>query len=499
MAVLGRRVLLALASSLVLVLGVMFGRTALYGTARPLVEPAPETPIPEGAAERLAGAIRFPTVSHEDPAAFDGSAFAALHAYLQGSFPRVHGALRRETVNTHSVLYTWPGSDISLKPIALMGHLDVVPVELETEKVWQHEPFSGRISDGFIWGRGAIDNKSAIVGTLEAVEMLLAEGFRPARTVYLSNGHDEELGGTQGAREIAALLARRGVELEMVVDEGGVIGDGILPGVSALVALVGIAEKGFLSVELSTRSAGGHSSLPPRQSTVGILAAAIARLEENQMPARLEGATRALFDHIGPQFPLARRVLFANLWLTGGLVAPALERSPTTNAMVRTTMAATIFQAGTKDNVLPTHARAVLNFRILPGDTIEDVLAHVRRVVADERVQVRRIGRFSAEPSQVSSIDSDGYRMLERTIQGVVPDAVVAPYLVVVVTDARHFAPLSKNIFRFLPVRLASRDLERMHGTDERIAVRDYETAVRVYRQLILNAAASNLRRERPE
>jgi carboxypeptidase PM20D1 len=167
--------------------------------------------------------------------------------------------------------------------------------------------------------------------------------------------------------------------------------------------------------------------------------------------------------------------------------------------MVRTTMAATIFQAGTKDNVLPTHARAVLNFRILPGDTIEDVLAHVRRVVADERVQVRRIGRFSAEPSQVSSIDSDGYRMLERTIQGVVPDAVVAPYLVVVVTDARHFAPLSKNIFRFLPVRLASRDLERMHGTDERIAVRDYETAVRVYRQLILNAAASNLRRERPE
>jgi carboxypeptidase PM20D1 len=192
-------------------------------------------------------------------------------------------------------------------------------------------------------------------------------------------------------------------------------------------------------------------------------------------------------------------VLFANLWLTGGLVAPALERSPTTNAMVRTTMAATIFQAGTKDNVLPTHARAVLNFRILPGDTIEDVLAHVRRVVADERVQVRRIGRFSAEPSQVSSIDSDGYRMLERTIQGVVPDAVVAPYLVVVVTDARHFAPLSKNIFRFLPVRLASRDLERMHGTDERIAVRDYETAVRVYRQLILNAAASNLRRERPE
>jgi len=480
-----------LAASLLLLVGVVFLRTAFYGTAHTRVAPVPETTAPEGAAERLAGAIRFRTVSHEDPAAFDAAQFSGLHSYLQATFPRVNAALQRETVNAHSLLYTWQGSNPSLKPIALMGHLDVVPVEPGMEKGWRHEPFAGRIADGFIWGRGAIDNKSAVVGTLEAVERLLAAGFQPSRTVHLVYGHDEEAGGTAGAREIAALLARRGVELEMVIDEGGVIGDGLFPGVSSPVALLGIAEKGFVSVELSARSAGGHSSLPPRQSTVGVLAAAIARLEENPMPARLAGPTRELFDRIGPHFPLARRVLFANLWLTRGLVTRTLERSPTTNAMVRTTMAATVFQAGTKDNVLPSHARAVLNYRILPGDTVEGVLAHVRRVVDDERVQIARVGRFSAEPSPVSSVDSESYRTLERTVLSVVPDAIVAPYLVVVVADARYFAPLSRNVFRFLPVRLASRDLERIHGSDERLAARDYETAIRVYRQLIVNAASS--------
>ena len=484
-----RAFLLLLVAAVVSLVGFTLVRTARYGSAQPAVDPAPDVAIPEGAAERLAGALRIPTISHEDPAAFDGEAFRALHAYLQAAFPRAHSQLRRETVGTHSLLYTWHGSDPSLKPILLVGHLDVVPVEPGTEGKWQEEPFGGRIADGFIWGRGAIDNKSAVVGMLEAVEMLLGEGFRPARTVYLAYGHDEEVGGTRGAREIAALLKHRGVELEMVLDEGGVIGDGIFPGISEPVALVGVAEKGFVSIELSTRAPGGHSSLPPRQSTVGILSAAIARLEENPMPARLEGPTRQLFDRIGPRFPLGQRLVFANLWLTRALVLRNLEGSPATNAMVRTTTAATIFQAGEKDNVLPGHARAVINFRILPGDSVADVVEHVRRVVDDGRVEVRVVGRFSAEPSAVSSTESESFRTLERTIRSVTPDAIVAPYVVVVVTDARHYGGLSTNVFRFLPVRLTTADLARMHGTDERIAVRHYEAAIRTYRQLVLNAA----------
>src|SRR5687768_12253161 len=197
----------------------------------PSAGPPVEAGTRSGAAERLAGAIRIPTISPEDAAHFDAAAFQALHEYLAAQFPRTHSVLQRETVATHSLLYTWRGSEISLKPIMLIGHLDVVPVEPGTESVWQQEPFGGRIADGFVWGRGSIDDKSAVLGSLEAVEMLLEEGFQPTRSVYLAFGHDEEIGGTRGAGEIAALLQRRGVQLEMVVDEGGVLADGIVPGV----------------------------------------------------------------------------------------------------------------------------------------------------------------------------------------------------------------------------------------------------------------------------
>jgi carboxypeptidase PM20D1 len=480
---------LLFAAALMLFVGFTVAATARYELAQPPVPPAPTVAIPGGAAERLAGSLRIRTISSEDPAAFDADAFGTLHAYLRTAFPRVHTQLRRETVGTHSLLYTWQGSDSALKPILLIGHLDVVPVETGAVDTWHQDPFGGRIVDGFIWGRGAIDNKSAVLGTLEAVEMLLAEGFQPARTVHLAFGHDEEVGGVAGAREIAAVLKARGVELEMVLDEGGVIAEGILPGLAEPVALVGIAEKGFVTIELSTRMAGGHSSLPPRQSAVGILSAAVARLEENQMSARLEGPTRQLFDRIGPRFPAVRRAVFANLWLTAPLVRLSLQESPTTNAMVRTTTAPTIFEAGTKDNVLPSRARAVINCRIVPGDTVAAVVEHVRRAIGDSRVEVKIVGRFSAEPSAVSSTDSQSFKTLERTIRRVAPGAVVAPYLVVVSTDARYYDGLSRNVYRFLPLRLTARDLERMHGTDERIGIREYEGAIRLYRQLILEAA----------
>ena len=485
-----KRLLVVIGTALVVFVGVILVRTLLYRSDPQVAAPAPGVAIPPGAAERLAGSIRIPTISHEDPAAFDAEAFQTLHGYLQEQFPRVHSQLRRETVGAHSLLYTWQGNDPSLKPILLAGHLDVVPVEPGTEQSWQQAPFSGRIADGFIWGRGAIDNKSAVLGTLEAVEMLLAEGFRPTRTVMLAFGHEEEIGGTGGAREIAALLRRRGVELEMVLDEGGLIGEGIIEGISAPIALVGIAEKGFVSLELSTRTDGGHSSLPPRQTAIGTLSAAISRLEENQMPARLEGPARSLFERIGPHFPFAQRAVFANLWLTRSFVIRTLEDSPNTNAMVRTTTAPTIFQAGSKDNVLASRARAVVNFRILPGDSIDDVVEHVRHVIDDSRVQIRRTGAFSAEPSPVSSTDSENFRTLEQTIRSVAPDAVVSPFLVVVVTDSRHYGELTRNVFRFLPLRLTSQDRPRVHGTDERLAIRDYAQAIRFYRQIILNTTA---------
>lgn len=483
-----KKLVLALAALILVLLAIILVRTARFGVAETPVPAAAAFTAPAGAAERLAEAIRIPTISHEDSARFDAAAFAQLHELLRARFPRVHGALRREVVGGYSLLYTWPGTEPPLPPLLLMGHMDVVPVEAGTEARWPRPPFSGSVEGGWIWGRGALDDKASVLGTLEAVEMLLAEGFAPRRTVLLAYGHDEEVGG-QGAEQIAALLRGRGVRPWMVVDEGGVIGQGLMPGVTRPTALIGIAEKGFVSVELTARAEGGHSSMPPRHGSIGRLAAAIQRLESSPMPARLDGAALQLFGRVGPEMPFAQRAVFANLWLTRPLVIRTLEGAPSSNAMIRTTTAPTIFQAGTKDNVLPSQARAVVNFRILPGDSVAGVVAHVRRVVDDTAVHVRAMEGFSSEPSPVSRTDGEPYRVLERSVRQAAPDAVVAPYLVVGGTDARHYHAMSDGVFRFLPVRVTPDDLDRIHGTGERIAVRDYAAGIRFYRQLLVNAS----------
>lgn len=484
-----KKLALALLALIVVLLAVVLVRASRFGVAQVDAPAAvPYTP-PAGAAERLAAAIRIRTVSNQDSTQFDTTAFAAFRDFLRAQYPRAHAALRREAVAGHSLIYTWPGSDPRLPPVVLMGHMDVVPVEPGTEARWTQSPFGGVIAGGFVWGRGALDDKSSVLGTLEAVEMLLAGGFAPRRTVMLAYGHDEEVGG-RGAQQIAALLRARGIRPEMVVDEGGVIGRGLMPGVDAPTALVGIAEKGFVSVELEAEVGGGHSSMPPRQGSIGRLSAAIQRLEDQQMPARLDGPTLQLFERMGPELPLAQRAVFANLWLTHPLVMRTLAGAPSSNAMIRTTTAPTIFQAGTKENVLPSRARAVVNFRILPGDDVAGVVAHVRRVVNDTTIQVRPMQGFASEPSPVSRTDDETWRLLERTIRQSAPDAVVAPYLVVGGTDARHFHALSEHVYRFLPVRITSADLARIHGTDERVSVRDYEAAIGLYRQLLLNFAS---------
>jgi carboxypeptidase PM20D1 len=328
-----------------------------------------------------------------------------------------------------------------------------------------------------------------VLGVLDAPARLLATGFRPKRTVYLAFGHDEEVSGTAGARAIAALLAERNVRLGFVLDEGGAIVSGFLPGLDRPVATIGIAEKGYLSVELSVETKGGHSSIPPSPTAIGELSAAIERLEANPLPARLDTVRHSL-DYVGPELPFTLRLALANLWLFGPLVERQLSRSAATNALLRTTTAPTMLRAGVKDNVLPSTAMGVVNFRILPGETVESVLEHVRRAVSDPNVNIRTLP-FSSDPSPVSPVEAPGFAAIQRTIGEVFPGAVVTPSLVLGATDARHYAGLSPNVYRFLPIRIGPGDLERIHGTNERIGVKDYASAVDFYARLIQNAAAS--------
>ena len=471
--------------------GLLLVAVLLAGAFRLRSQQVPAEPLADvrldttAAARRLAQALTFRTISNEDPAEVDTSAFRALHDYLERAFPLAHATLQRETVSELSLLYAWPGRDPSLPPILLASHLDVVPVEAEAS--WAHGPFAGAIAEGYVWGRGALDVKSGVTGILEAVEGLLGDGFRPRQTVYLAFGHDEEVGGRRGAAAIVALLKRRDVRLRFVLDEGGAVVRDALPGLEAPLAVVGIAEKGYASLELTVEDEGGHSSQPPPQTAIGVLSAAVARLEAHPFPARLDGPTSALFDHVGPEMAWPWRIVFGNRWLFGPLIERRLSEVPATNASIRTTTAATMIEGGVKNNVLPTSARAVVNFRLLPGEDVEGVVARVRGTIADPRVDVRPLPLSLSEPSPVSSLTSAAYRTLARTVRQVVPEAVVAPYVVIGATDARHYAAVAEDVYRFAALELGAADRSRIHGPDERIGLGDYARMVAFYAQLLRN------------
>ncbi len=480
---------LLVAAVMISVINAALTRSRQVATASD-VKVEPPGLIPSDAAGRLAQALRFKTISAEGKPP-EQAEFQGLHTFLTEAFPSVHGALKRETVADFSLLYTWAGSDPSLKPILLLAHMDVVPVEASTEARWQHPPFAGAIEGGYVWGRGALDDKGSVVAILEAVELLLRAGYKPRRTIYLGFGHDEEAIGGRGALGIAQTLRGRGVRLEYVLDEGLAITVGIMPALTAPLALIGLAEKGYLSLALTVEGTGGHSSMPPPQTAAGVLSAAVARLESQPLDPVLRGPTRKLFEYIGPDMPALPRLVFTNIWLLRPLLVWQLGQTPSTNALIRTTTAATMLEASPKDNVLPQRARAVFNFRTLPGDTSDRIVERVRRRIADPRVHVAPLPGAISEASPESSDASPAFTQIARSIRETFPGTMVAPSLVLGATDGRHFATISDDVYRFAPTLLQAEDLDRLHGLNERIAVSNYGDAVRFYWQLIHNSDAA--------
>lgn len=484
-----KRILGALALLILALVLAVAAKTLLTPSRQLQVQPAPALALDENAAaRRLAGAIPLRTISSaDDPLASDAE-FKKLHAYIAQNYPRVTASLQREVVGENSLLYTWPGIDPQAAPIALMAHQDVVPIASGTEKAWQVDPFSGEIRDGFVWGRGAWDDKGNLFAQLEAVEMLLAQGFRPRQTVYLVMGHDEEVSGLRGAKKVVELLQSRKVRLDWVMDEGLLVTEGILKGLDKPAALIGIAEKGYGTYFLNLDTAPGHSSMPGKSTAIGMMSVALANLENRQMPAGIRGVAAQMFDTIAPEMSGLNRVVLSNLWLFRPLVQKQLEGQPATNAMLRTTTALTIVQAGNKDNVLPGHAEAAVNFRLLPGDSLASVEQHVRDSIANDAIRVTQY-KGNSEPSGVAPVGSGGYAVINRTIRETFADTLVAPGLMTAATDSRHFAPISDAIYKFSPVRATSDDLPRFHGTNERISVKNYAEMIRFYHQLLQNAS----------
>lgn len=478
-----KRLLATLALLSLLLLGVM-----AWNAARVAPLPVAATTLPalaidaDASAARLAGAIAFATVSRDDASDGDAAALAGLVAYLRASFPRVYGKLGHETVPGGSLLLRWPGRDAKAKPLLLAAHLDVVPADGEG---WTHSPFQGVVDGGFVWGRGALDDKSAVLALHEAVDALLASDFVPASDVYFAFGHDEEIGGTAGAAAIAAVLKARGVRLGCVLDEGSFVFDGVLAVARRPVALIGIAEKGEFSVELEAHGAGGHAALPAPDNPVAAIARALAKIDAAPFAPRATTATRALIDAIAPETSAVTRLLMANRWLTEPLLVRSLAGGRLTSAMVRTTVAPTVLAAGEKDNVIPQRALARVNLRLVEGDDSAGVLQALRNVIDDPNVQLRALPPVH-EPSPVSHTAGAAWQAVAGAAAAVFPDAAIVPGQVIATTDARHYVAIADELYRFLPVRMRPEDVPRVHGKDERIAVAAHADAIRFYAAVIL-------------
>ncbi|WP_454623803.1 M20 family peptidase [Bradyrhizobium cenepequi] len=484
-----RNVLLLLLAATLVLAGAVAFNVLSRGSRQLQVAAIPRVAVDaEAAARRLAEGIRFKTISSFEKPEQHAQALRGMQAHIEKSFPAFHAAAKREIIAGLSLLYSWEGSDPRALPIALLAHQDVVPVAPGTDKDWQQPPYDGAIADGFVWGRGSWDDKGNLYSMLEAAEALAEADFRPKRTIYFAFGHDEEVAGTRGAKAIAATLASRGVKLDFVLDEGLLITDGIMKGLAKPAALIGVAEKGYATLVLSAQATPGHSSMPPRETAIGMMSAALAKLEDHRLPMQIRATVSEMFDTLAPEMTGFNRVVLSNLWLFKPLLLREFEKSGPTEATVRTTTALTIFNAGDKDNVLPGHAEATVNFRLLPGDTQASVTDHVRSTVGNDLISIKPFPG-NTDPPPVTGTASASYQTLNRTIREIYPDVVVAPGLMIAATDSRHYADITDNIFRFSPVRANSEDLKRFHGTNERLSIEGYADMIRFYRRLIENNA----------
>jgi carboxypeptidase PM20D1 len=480
------RVIFAGLAALLVALAGFVGFRTLSFTAPPppvavaIADPATYAIDASAATVRLGEAIRFRTVSLVADGD-DRGEFERFHAWMQQRYPAFHAAAQREVIGELSLLYTWQGSDPGQPPIILLAHQDVVPVPEDTLPQWQVDPFGGVVRGDAVWGRGAIDDKGSLVALLEAAEFLAAQGRRPVRTIMFAFGHDEEIGGEGGAALIVAELARRNVQAWFVLDEGMAALDRH-PLTGAPAAMIGISERGSGTMRVRAVGQPGHSSMPPPDTAVSLVSEAVGRIHSMHIERKLEGGPAlGMMRALAPELSFTNRMAVSNEWLFGPLLRQRMAGNPAANALLGTTIAPTMIEGGVRPNVLPGEATAMVNFRIHPRDEAAELLRAARQSVADlEGVTVE----WAEEPtpaSPISSSDSSSYALLAALSSAALPDAPVAPGLVLAGTDSRHYVGVADNVYRYQPIMLTAADIEMPHGLNERISVANFERMIRFY------------------
>jgi carboxypeptidase PM20D1 len=433
--------------------------------------------------KNLSKSITFKTISNPDYEKFNYEEFEKFLSWLEEEYLLIFQKLEKRYIGK-SLLLKWQGNNNNLNPILLTGHYDVVPVDVSSDLTWIEDPFAGIIDDNYVWGRGALDDKSGVIAILEAINYLLSKNFEPERTAYFAFGYDEEIGGNRGAAKIAEFFIEEQITLEWSLDEGSFLLEDIIPGVNKPIAIINVAEKGGLTLEIVGKSKGGHSSMPPAKTAVGYLAEAIIKLEENPLPGKLDGLSLELFDNISRHMSFQRKILFANLWLFEPFINSTLSKSPSMNAVIRTTTAPTMLSASQRANVLASDAVGTINFRLHPRDNPEKVINYVKKIIDNKDLHVRQVGE-ARQASQVSDWNKEGFEIISKSVREIYGDIIVTPGLMVGGSDSKHYGKAAKNSYRFNPFPISNSELDGLHGINEKINQRDFVDGIRSYIRII--------------
>lgn len=478
--------LIALATLCVLLASIIIIQTLQFvpeNNTSTLSLPLEVTPNPTTLSRHLSEAIQFQTISHDNLDDRDQQAFHAFISWLEKTYPEVHSQLDKTALNTFTLLFKWPGQNPSAPGVLLSAHYDVVPVNPGTESTWQHPPFAGVVENGIIWGRGALDDKSAAIALMESVTLLLKQGFQPQQDTYIALTHDEEIGSKEGAKAVTDYFSQHNNKLAWSLDEGSFVLDGLVPGSDKRVASINVAEKGYLTIELVAKGEAGHSSMPPQDTAVSILAEAIVHVKNAPMPGGLNGLSEQMYSNIAKHMSFPKRMLFANTWLFKPLIESSLSTSPAGNAMLRTTTAPTMLSGSVKANVLAASATAKINFRIHPRDKVDDVISWVNNAINDPRVTINTIRAFT--PSNIAATDTHGFTSIAAVSRDVHGDVIITPGLTIAATDSRYYSEIT-NAYRFNPMTLTPAYLSGFHGTNERIDEQNMVDAVAFYTRLMM-------------
>lgn len=476
-----KKIFLVILILLLIFIGFIAFNTITAPNKQRKIEASPLPNLPNAALKHFQQAITYPTVSYGDTSKWDSMPFIQFRKFIEATYPLVHQKLEREIVSKYSYIYKWQGKDNSLKPYILMAHQDVVPIEENTKNQWHFEPFGGTIKNGFICGRGTTDDKINLISILESSEKLLKENFEPNRTIYFIFGHDEELGGKEGARKIATLFEQRNIYAELIIDEGGFVTKEKVPGITKPVALIGTAEKGYMSLELSVNKKGGHSSMPENETAIDILMKGLVKLRANPFDAKFVESTKNFFEFLGPEMKFPNNVAFANPTIFKSFIIKNYEKSGSGNAMIRTTFVPTIINAGIKDNVVPSLATAVVNFRILPGDSSRIIIQKVKEIINDDRILIKNLTTDRPEATPTASAETAAFKSIDSIIKKSYQGVLTTPFLMIGGTDSKHFYGVSNNIFKFSPMQ----DPIGFHTIDEQVSIESYRHSLWFFEQLM--------------